>query len=79
MLSYNDCNFVRQLYQDWFILTFKRDNPMSQKKDAEYGELIITNYDPRPYLAQQLTLFDIPVGGRELVLINTPFKPLKSN
>lgn len=79
VLSYNDCNFVRQLYRDWFILTFKRDNPMSQKKDAEYGELIITNYDPRPYLAQQLTLFDSPVGDRELVLINTPLKPLKSN
>lgn len=78
VLSYNDCPFIRKLYQDFYILAFKRDNPMSQEKGSEYGELIITNYDPRTYLNPQLTLFDNQVG-RELELVHIPKTTLKSN
>ena len=77
VLSYNDCPFVRQLYKDFYILAFKRDNPMAQKEDSEYGELIITNYDPTPYLARQMTLFDNKADSREMVLVHRPARPLK--
>ena len=75
VLSYNDCPFIRKLYRDFYILAFKRSNPLSHKKGAQYGELIITNYDPRPYLYKQLGLFDsepTQMGG--LILINIPLK-----
>ena len=73
IVSYNDCSYIRELYNDCYILAFKRDNPMAQKKNAEYGELIITNYDPRPFMTPQFTLF-APTGdvGRELTLVNDP-------
>lgn len=72
VISYNDCPFIRQLYRDYYILAFKRSNPLSQEKGSEYGEVIITNYDPRPYLAPQLTLFESGAGGRELELVHIP-------
>lgn len=73
ILSYNDHPFIRQLYKDYYILAFRRANPLSQKKGAEYGELIITNYDPRPYL-NQLTLFDMDshIGEFDMELVNIP-------
>ena len=79
VISYNDCPFIRQLYQDYYILAFKRNNPLAQEKGSEYGELIITNYDPRPYMAPQLTLFENNAGGRELELVHIPKKPLRSS
>ena len=75
VLSYNDCPFTRKLYRDFYILAFKRSNSLAHKKGAKYGELIITNYDPRPYLHKQLGLFDsepTQMGG--LILINIPQK-----
>lgn len=55
VVSYNDCPFIRSLYGDFFILAFRRNNPLSQKPGATYGELIITNYDPRPYIQPQFS------------------------
>ena len=75
--SYNDCPYIRNLYKDFFILSFRRPNSLSQKKDSEYGELLITNYDPRPFLAGQITLFDLPGGDGEMKLVRIPRKPLK--
>jgi len=72
VLSYNDCPFIRKLYQDYYILAFRRHNPLAQKKGAEFGELIITNYDPRPYMAKQLTLFDSQNSEWEMELVNIP-------
>ncbi len=73
IVSYNDCPFIRQLYKDFYILAFRRSNPLSQKKGAEYGEVLITNYDPRPYLAQT-TLFDMDthIGEYDMELVNIP-------
>ena len=79
VISYNDCPFVRQLYKDYYILAFKRNNPLAQEKGSEYGELIITNYDPRPYMTAQLTLFEGNTGGRELEMVHIPKKPLRSS
>ena len=75
VVSYNDCPFIRKLYQDYYILTFRRNNPLAQKKGAEFGELIITNYDPEPYgyytiervytpLCQQVQLLTVPAYAR---------------
>lgn len=78
IVSYNDCPFVRQLYRNFYILAFRRANPLSQKKGAEYGEVLLTNYDPRPYLTQ-LTLFDLDnhIGEYEMELVNIPEQNLK--
>ena len=75
VLSYNDCPFIRKLYRDWYILSFQRGNPLSQKKGASFGELILTNYDPRPYMTRQLNLFDESLGEWELKLIHIPNHP----
>ncbi len=72
VLSYNDCPFIRKLYQDWYILSFRRSNPLSQKKGSSFGELLITNYDPRPYMARQMNLFDESLGEWELKLDHIP-------
>ena len=56
-VSYNDHRFIRLLYDDFYILAFTRDNPMAKRSGALYGELLMTNYDPTPFLAAQLTLF----------------------
>lgn len=77
VVSYNDCPYIRNLYKDFFILAFRRANSLSQKQGAEYGELLITNYDPRPYLAHQLTLFDLETGDSGMELVHIPPKPLK--
>ena len=59
----------------WYILSFQRGNPLSQKKGASFGELIITNYDPRPYMTRQLNLFDESLGEWELKLVHIPNHP----
>lgn len=78
VLSYNDCPYIRNLYKDFFVLAFKRDNPMAKKQGAEYGELIITNYDPRPYMTKQLDLFDVPCEKGVLEIVRIPRKALKN-
>ena len=75
VLSYNDCPFIRKLYQDWYILSFQRSNPLSQKKGSSFGELIITNFNPRPYMTSQMNLFDEPLGEWELKLVHIPNHP----
>lgn len=37
VLSYNDCPFIRQLYQDFYILAFKRGNPLAIKRGLNTG------------------------------------------
>jgi len=59
----------------WYILSFQRGNPLSQKKGASFGELILTNYDPRPYMTRQLNLFDESLGEWELKLVHIPNHP----
>ena len=52
MVSYNDCPFIRELYRDFYIFSFERQDSLSQKKGKKYGELIMTNYDPRVHGTQ---------------------------
>lgn len=75
VLSYNDCPFIRQLYQDFYILAFKRGNPLAHKKGSEYGELIITNYDPRPLMTPD-ELKALPKG--EFIVMKTGCHPMRT-
>ena len=83
VVSYNYCDFVRDLYQDFYILRFERQNEMSQRKGAKYEEAVITNYDPRPMLDsyyQQLDMFQPWAADQEqgeLRLIHAPGTPTK--
>ena len=47
MLSYNDCDFIRDLYRGYYIESFERLNSISQRYDPGnmFKELLITNYD----------------------------------
>lgn len=47
LLSYNDCEEIRKLYEDFSILDFTRTHSMAQRYEAgkEFKELLIGNYD----------------------------------
>lgn len=47
LLSYNDCDYIRDLYKDFDIVGIKRINNLKQRYDAGsiYYELLIANYD----------------------------------
>ena len=49
MLSYNDCEFIRELYAEYYITAVTRLNNKAQRYVAgsEFSEVIITNYDPK--------------------------------
>ena len=63
LVSYNDCEFIRELYKDYRIEAVRRINNLAQRYDngCEYAEVLISNYDTgererdRP---TQLGLFD---------------------
>lgn len=74
ILSYNNCPFVWELYRDrFYIFSLVRENPLAQSKAATYRELILTNYDPRPYMEDQLDLF-APSDGQKWkpILLHAP-------
>lgn len=71
MLSYNDCDFIRDLYQNYYITPVVRSSNMMQRYDAgsEYAELIITNYDPQERALEsprQLSLFGPEFMGGDM-------------
>jgi len=78
LLSYNDCAFIRELYDTPGIQmeTHTRLNNIKQRYDngAQFSELLIANYDMRERSRRnpaQMSLFDIS-SGNELVLAETP-------
>lgn len=63
LVSYNDCEFIRELYQDFQIESVSRLNNLAQRYDngCEYAEVLISNYDTGERLRDmpvQLGLFD---------------------
>ena len=72
VVSYNDCPFIRSLYGDFYILAFRRSNTLSQRAGATYDELIMTNYDPRPYIQPQFSMFPAEIENGDLVLVHEP-------
>ncbi len=72
VVSYGNSDYIRELYRDCHILGFTRQNNMSQKENAKFEELLITNFDPLPVIEAngQLSMFgELPSG---LTLVNTP-------
>lgn len=77
VVSYNDCEYIRDLYRDFFILAFKRNNPLAQQKGSSYKELILTNYDPRSVIPQA-NLFEHSGIFDDMELVHIPERPLKA-
>ena len=67
MVSYNYCQYILDLYKEFYIFYTKRPNSMSQAAGSEYEELIITNYDPRRADGdgRQCTLFSFGKLGED--------------
>ena len=68
MVSYNDCAYIRELYQDYHITAVTRINNLAQRYDrgCEFPEVIITNYDPmerKKSGPQQMDLFSAGLMG----------------
>jgi len=78
MVSYNYCPFICELYKDFYIFYTRRPNSMSLVPGSEYEEIIMTNYDPRPYMSShhtQLNMFPILMneeGTQHFELIHEP-------
>lgn len=70
LVSYNDCEEIRELYDGYSFFDFKRIHSMVQKYDAgrEFPELLIANYDlyererAKP---RQLSLLDLQTDNEE--------------
>lgn len=75
VVSYNNCDFICGVYDDFYQMRFDRVNSMSTKKNAVYEELLLTNYDPRPMLAAQVKQYNMFSPDQELgelVLVHVP-------
>ena len=64
LVSYNDCEFIRELYKDFNIEAVSRINNLAQRYDngCEYAEVLISNYDTGERLRDmptQLGLFNL--------------------
>lgn len=62
LLSYNDCEFIRELYKDFYIESCTRINNMALRYDneAQFPEVLISNYNTSKgsKMKKQLGLFD---------------------
>lgn len=63
LVSYNDCPFIRELYQDYAVEAVSRLNNLAQRYDngSAFAEVLIANYDTAERLREmpaQLGLFD---------------------
>lgn len=49
MVRHNDCDFIRELYDGYYITAVTRLNNLAQRYEGgcEFPEVIITNYDPK--------------------------------
>ena len=63
MVSYNDCEFIRELYKGYEITAVSRLNNLAQRYEGgcEFPEVLVTNYDPKELersRPRQLQLFE---------------------
>lgn len=68
MVSYNYCEYIVELYKEFYIFYTTRPNSMSQKAGSEYEEIVITNYDPRTLESVrnwQLSMFNLSIADEE--------------
>ncbi len=61
LVSYNDCNEIRELYSGYEIYSYERLNNIRQRFDggSMFGELLIANYDLKENVNRQLSLFEM--------------------
>lgn len=63
LLSYNDCEFIRELYKDFYIESCSRVNNMALRYDcsSQFPEVLISNYNPMEGagMLKQLNLFEM--------------------
>ena len=67
MVSYNDCEYIRELYRDYQIEAVSRINNLAQRYDngCEFPEVFISNYDTSERMRDipmQMGLFDLANG-----------------
>lgn len=67
LVSYNDCEYIRELYEGYQIESVTRLNNLAQRYDggSEYPEVLISSYDTserRRDIPVQMGLFDRPNG-----------------
>ncbi len=67
LLSYNDCEFIRDLYKDFYQYYFERPDSIALKhnKDKKFREILIANYDMEQVFkqsTQQISLFNYEGG-----------------
>jgi len=81
IISYGYDDRIIDLYKDdFFIISLKRTNPLSQTEGSTFRELIITNYDPSPYLNKQLDIFGQATEAMwEPVILHRPRRILKAD
>jgi len=65
LVSYNDCEYIRQLYEGYQIESVTRLNNLAQRYDGgcEYPEVLISNYDTSERMRdmpRQMEIFDMP-------------------
>jgi DNA adenine methylase len=70
LVSYNDCDFVRELYAGYSIEAVSRINNLAQRYDngSEYAEVLISNYDTSERQRDtpiQMRLFDVSEFGAQ--------------
>lgn len=63
LLSYNDCEFIREIYKDFYIESFTRINNLALRYKStsnDFNELLISNYDTTIDCgcSKQIALFD---------------------
>ncbi|MCG9967504.1 DNA adenine methylase [Pelotomaculum terephthalicicum JT] len=64
LVSYNDCEYIRELYKDYQIESVSRINNLAQRYDngCEFPEVLISNYDTSERMQDiptQIGLFDL--------------------
>lgn len=67
LVSYNDCEYIRELYKGYYIEAVTRINNLAQRYEGgcEYPEVLISNYDTAERLRDapmQIGLFDMADG-----------------
>ena len=72
MVSYNDCEYIRELYRDFQIEAVTRINNMAQRYDSgsEFPEVLIANYDMgerKKNQPRQISLFEM--GAEETSIL----------
>ena len=77
VVSYNSCDYIRELYEDFFIHEVERPNSQSKKENSIYREYIMTNYDPRRFAPQMSFFSEYGSGDKTCKLIHIPEKPRK--